>query len=131
LLIGDSALRASLEKTDMFVYDLGEMWHTWTGYPFVFALWLCRNEVAERLELKTLARQLIDAKNLVPELLDKNEITSTEVDWMGHDRLMSYWRYNISYQLDDLAQAGLMLYFAKCFESDLIPVVPALNFAML
>ncbi|NTW70592.1 MAG: menaquinone biosynthesis protein, partial [Chlorobiaceae bacterium] len=47
LLIGDSALRASLEKSDLFVYDLGEIWYSWTGFPFVFALWLCRNEVAE------------------------------------------------------------------------------------
>jgi chorismate dehydratase len=131
LLIGDSALRASLEKSDMFVYDLGEMWHTWTGYPFVFALWLCRNEVAERLELKTLARQLIDAKNLVPELLDTLEMPAADVAWMGHDRLLSYWRDNISYQLDDRAQAGLMLYFTKCFENGLIPAVPALNFAVI
>ncbi len=131
LLIGDSALRASLEKTDMFVYDLGEMWYTWTGYPFVFALWLCRNEVAEGLELRTLARHLIEAKNLVPALLDKIEMPANDVAWMGHDRLLSYWRDNISYQLDDRAQAGLMLYFAKCVESGLIPAVPALNFAVL
>ena len=32
-------------------------------------------------------------------------------------------------QLDDRAQAGLMLYFATCFECGLIPAVPALHFA--
>lgn len=131
LLIGDSALKASLEKSDTFVYDLGEMWHTWTGYPFVFALWLCRNEVAKRLELKNLARLLIDAKNLVPAFLDKIEMPATTVAWMGRDRLLSYWRDNISYQLDDRAQAGLMLYFSKCYEGGLIPSVPDLNFVVL
>lgn len=129
LLIGDSALRTALEKSDMYVYDLGEMWYSWTGLPFVFALWLCRNEVADGLELKVLARQLIRAKNLVPSLLEQIAASAKEAGWMGHDRLLSYWRDNISYQLDDRAQAGLMLYFATCFECGLIPAVPDLHFA--
>lgn len=129
LLIGDSALRSSFEKTDQFVYDLGEMWYAWTGYPFVFALWLCRNEVAEGIELKKLARQLIQAKELVPECLEQITKLAKEVSWMGHDRLLAYWRDNISYQLDDSAQAGLLLYYEKCFENGLINAVPELHFA--
>lgn len=129
LLIGDSALRASLEKTDLFVFDLGDMWYSWTGHPFVFALWLCRNEIADGLELKVLARQLIQAKNRVPSMLEQIASSAKEAGWMGHDRLLSYWRDNISYQLDERAQAGLMLYFATCFECGLIPAVPELHFA--
>ena len=131
LLIGDSALRASMEKSDMFIYDLGEMWYTWTGHPFVFALWLCRNDVAESLELKTLARQLIHAKELVQGQLEQIAVCAKEVVWMGHDRLMAYWRDNISYQLDERAQDGLLLYYTKCFESGLIAGVPSLRFAPL
>lgn len=130
LLIGDSALRASLD-TDLFVFDLGELWYSWTGYPFVFALWLCRNEVSEGLELKILARQLIQAKDTVPSLLDQIVTSAKEAVWMGPDRLLSYWRDNISYQLDDRAQAGLTLYFARCFECGLIPAIPALKFATM
>lgn len=129
LLIGDSALRTSLEKSDLFVYDLGEMWYSWTGHPFVFALWLCRNEVAEGVELKSLARQLVQAKDLVPERLEQIATCAKEACWMGRDRLLAYWRDNISYQLDERAQAGLMLYYTKCFESGLIPAVPSLKFA--
>lgn len=129
LLIGDSALRTSLEKSDLFVYDLGEMWYSWTGHPFVFALWLCRNEVAEGVELKSLARQLVQAKDLVPERLEQIASCAKEACWMGRDRLLAYWRDNISYQLDERAQAGLMLYYTKCFESGLIPAVPSLKFA--
>jgi chorismate dehydratase len=40
LLIGDAALRASLRESDVYIYDLGALWHDWTGLPFVFALWL-------------------------------------------------------------------------------------------
>jgi chorismate dehydratase len=128
LLIGDSALRSSFEQSDRFVYDLGELWYSWTGYPFVFALWLCRTEVAEGLAIQDLARQLVQAKNLVPGRLEQIATIAKEVSWMGRDRLLAYWRDNISYHLDKRAQAGLMLYYSKCFESGLIAVVPSLHF---
>lgn len=128
LLIGDSALRASLEKQDLFVYDLGEVWYAWTGYPFVFALWLCRNEIAERLELMALAQQLVQTKELVPQQLEQIVLSAKEAGWLGQDRLLAYWRDNISYDLDECAQAGLMLYYTKCFELGLIAAVPSLKF---
>ncbi|MDD2542321.1 MAG: menaquinone biosynthesis protein [Desulfuromonadaceae bacterium] len=129
LLIGDSALRKNMERSDLLVYDLGELWHSWTGYPFVFALWFCRNEVAERLELKKLAQQLVQAKKFVPGNLERIALCANEVSWFGSDRLLSYWRDNISYDLDESAKSGLMLYYTKCFKSGLITAVPVLNFA--
>ncbi len=128
LLIGDSALRTSLERSDLFVYDLGEMWRSWTGYPFVFALWLCRNEVSEGVDVQNLARQLIQAKELAPGRLEQIAACAKEAGWMGRDRLLAYWRDNISYQLGEREQAGLMLYYTKCFESGLIAAVPTLRF---
>ena len=131
LLIGDSALHSSSGNSDLFEYDLGEMWYAWTGLPFVYALWLCRVEVAETVELRTLAGRLIQAKELVPECLEQIALSSKEADWMGKDRLLSYWRDNISYNLDERAKAGLLLYYAKCFECGLIAAVPSLQFTIL
>jgi len=128
LLIGDSALRASLGKADLFVYDLGELWHSWTGLPFVFALWLCRNELAEGAEIKALSRQLIQAKELVSGCLGQVARCAEEVNWLGYNRLMAYWRDNISYQLGEREQAGLMLYYTKCAEIGLIKEVPVLHY---
>jgi len=131
LLIGDSALRNSFIPSEQHVYDLGEMWHAWTGYPFVFALWLCRNEVSERVDLKELARKLLQAKERVPGSLEQIALCAKEASWMGSDRLLAYWRDNISYQLDEREQAGLLLYYAKCFEIGLIAAVPQLHFVSL
>lgn len=128
LLIGDSALRSMSGSSDLFVYDLGEMWFSWTGLPFVYALWLCRIEVAESMMLKKFASQLIQAKELVPDCLEKIAMSSKESIWMGQDRLLAYWRNNISYHFDERAQAGLVLYFTKCFECGLISAVPVLSF---
>ncbi len=129
LLIGDSALRTSFNKSELIVYDLGELWYSWTGLPFVFALWLCRNEIAEGDELKDLARDLILAKERVPGHLEQIAHLSKEGSWMNPDSLLAYWRDNISYQLDEHAQAGLMLYYTYCFECGLIAAVPSLHFS--
>ena len=39
LTIGDLALKKSETSEFPYVYDLGEVWHEFTGLPFVFALW--------------------------------------------------------------------------------------------
>ncbi|MDD2367314.1 MAG: menaquinone biosynthesis protein [Desulfuromonadaceae bacterium] len=128
LLIGDAALKSSLKEPGLLVYDLGQLWYDWTGYPFVFALWLCRNEVVSSKDLKTLLKDLIEAKKLVPERLEDIVDNAGELAWMGRERLLSYWRDNISYQLNKDAEAGLMFYYAKCFECGLIPGIPQLKF---
>ena len=128
LLIGDAALRASMMESDLFVYDLGEMWHEWTGLPFVFALWLCRREVAETPELRTLAQQLIQAKELVPSCYAEIAEQVCEAGWMGRERLLAYWRDNISYQLDEQGIAGLTTFYEKCHQIGLIKNRPVLHF---
>ncbi|HWO94309.1 MAG TPA: menaquinone biosynthesis protein [Dehalococcoidia bacterium] len=48
LLIGDGALRARRGvEGKPWVYDLGSVWHEWTGLPFVFALWMVRRSLPE------------------------------------------------------------------------------------
>jgi chorismate dehydratase len=44
LVIGDQAMRVPRESF-LDVVDLGEAWHTLTGLPFVFALWVSRSGV--------------------------------------------------------------------------------------
>lgn len=50
VVIGDAALRASLLDAGTFgyeVHDLGSMWRTWTGLPFVFAVFAARRSFLE------------------------------------------------------------------------------------
>ncbi|MDH4037503.1 MAG: menaquinone biosynthesis protein [Candidatus Krumholzibacteria bacterium] len=48
LLIGDEALIHRRGVKDYpHVADLGEVWHKWTGLPFVFARWLVRADLAD------------------------------------------------------------------------------------
>ncbi len=48
LLIGDAAIDALLSLPVERVYDLGTLWHDWTGEQTVFAVWAAHREVYER-----------------------------------------------------------------------------------
>ncbi len=45
LLIGDEALQVSYSGKYPFVYDIGEIWKRYTGYPAVFAVLLSRKDL--------------------------------------------------------------------------------------
>jgi len=130
LLIGDAALRASYLESDLLVYDLGQLWYTWTGLPFVFALWLCRRQMAEACyaEVATLAAKLLAAKEYARNNLQSIAEISPEASWIGTDRLVDYWRENISWDLDGRHLEGLMLFYHYCTELELLEAEPELQF---
>jgi chorismate dehydratase len=130
LLIGDAALRASLLDADLLVYDLGELWHEWTGLPFVFALWFCGRQVAREryAEVTRLAHHLIASKERACADLESIAQSASEAQWMGKDRLVAYWRDNISYNLDSRHLDGLMLFYRYCVELGLLQAEPGLHF---
>lgn len=130
LLIGDTALRESLRNHSYWVYDLGSMWREWTGLPFVFALWLCRCEAAEKSgeEVRRLVTDFSAAKAAARQNLQIIAERSHDADWMGVERLVSYWQENISYDLDTRHCESLSLFFRYCTELGLLPSEPPLRF---
>lgn len=57
LLIGDEALIHRLGIKDYpHVADLAEVWHDWTGLPFVFARWVVRRDLDASLKLDLVER---------------------------------------------------------------------------
>ena len=63
LLIGDTAIDALLELPQEYVYDLGVLWHDWTGEQTVFAVWAARKEAydAEPDAVRACMHALTDA----------------------------------------------------------------------
>ena len=45
LLIGDRAIDARRALAAKHVYDLGRLWHEWTGLDMVYAVWAVRRDV--------------------------------------------------------------------------------------
>jgi chorismate dehydratase len=130
LLIGDTALRESVRRSDLYIYDLGQLWSEWTGLPFVFALWLCRRAAAAEscTAMSRLAEELVLAKERARHTFQVIAERSDDLQWMGVERLTAYWQENISYDLGSSHLEGLKLFFRYCVELGLLPSTPALDF---
>ena len=129
LLIGDAALKGAAGNRAYRCYDLGELWHDFTGLPFVFALWIVRLDSAreKHAQLSALCRDLIEAKTLAYASYPQIAASCSEREWMGAEELVDYWR-TISYELTPAHLEGARCFFRHAFEMGLIPTLPVLRF---
>lgn len=130
LVIGDKALFCQ-PKELVYKYDLGEQWHSWTGKPFVFALWVARREFAVRNPeaLKAFIENLKEnlLKNLGdPEGLLKNALGITPSD-KQFCQMLGYL-VNLQYLLDEAMKEGVSRFFELANEEGLAPAPKPLEF---
>lgn len=111
MLIGDDALRESLNWPGLQIYDIGGLWYANTGLPSVFALWIVRKECcAERKELlDRFIRDLDAAKASALRNLDTVAEASPLRSFLSREELVSYWR-GISYDFGEDHRKGLDLF---------------------
>lgn len=114
LLIGDAALnnRHGLPSY-LRVYDLAELWHDWTGLPFVFARWIVRRDLnAEALDFlgDLLESSLEYGLQRIDQLAEKRQDLSMTVD-----EVRDYLRGFI-YVLGDKEKESIAL-FREYFEA--------------
>jgi chorismate dehydratase len=126
LLIGDVAMRARREG--LFVLDLAEEWHAWTGLPFVFALWIVRED-APALAVTGGAGPFFH-KSL--EMGKQNLATMIDEAWrtIGWTKpeLHEYLTENIAYSLGEAERESLALFFEKAVAHGFAPEVKPLRF---
>jgi chorismate dehydratase len=130
LLIGDRALRAVLApEPPRYVVDLGELWYRHTGLPFVFALWILRQESAreKREDFLALLGQLQASKRRAFASLEALAEASVYYRWLEKTRLIDYWRA-MSYDLTEAHLQGLRLFFSLCRKHGLLEEEPELRF---
>ncbi|MBT0665647.1 menaquinone biosynthesis protein [Geobacter pelophilus] len=128
LLIGNQAMRMSMTVSDYHVYDLGELWHRFTGLPFVYALWVVnRQSVAGQEDsVIDLARTLQQAKVACRDRLPLY-VKGSGLEWYGFDNLISYWQ-TISYDLGELEMEGLRTFYRYSYELGIIEQLPEIVF---
>jgi chorismate dehydratase len=127
LLIGDNALRESFNRKDCYIYDLGELWYQFTGTPFVFALWLLREEVArtDRAAAAIICERLAESRRIA--IRSYGEIAaSSRINWTNRDFLINYWN-TISYELTPRHIEGLKLFYRFAADIQLIDSEPPLR----
>ncbi len=128
LLIGDAALRESMRNPGLFIYDLGELWHKFTGLPFVFALWMVTREAAAKknIEVKSLSAELLAAKRIAYDSYGAIAEKSREREWIGRESLVDYWR-TISYDLTPRHIEGVRTFFRYAWELGLLSEEPEIR----
>ena len=109
LLIADCGLRiADLETKDQLrKFDLVEIWREFTGFAFVFAMWMANAEKAQIVETIDFAAARDEGLAHLDEIISNYE---PEIN-LTHEDFRKYLSENISYSIDDSMQKGLELYF--------------------
>ena len=116
LLIGDRAMH-DFSEDFAETWDLGDEWTSWTGLPFVFALWAARGGS----DLGSLDESLCQARDLGLEHVD--EIAEREAQALGIDRqtAYTYLTENLHFRLSSAERNGLKLFRDLAARLDLAP----------
>jgi chorismate dehydratase len=122
LIIGDPAMRISREQ--FRVFDLATLWHEFTGLGFVFAMWMVRNDSAEKVE----PIDFVAARDEGLNHLDDIVAAQTVPLRLSPEEIAEYLRRNIVFQIDDEMRSGLNLYFDLAHKHKLIPQPKPLEF---
>ncbi len=126
LMIGDAAMRAP--RQGLFVLDLAEEWHAWTGLPFVFALWLVRQDAPELPLPGGVAPFFHKSLELgmaqLPAIIEEARRT---IGWTKIE-LHEYLTENISYTLGEAERESLGLFFEKAVRHGFAPEQKPLRF---
>ena len=125
LLIGDSAMRASLAYPNLGRIDLGDEWTRWTGTPMVFAVWAARRELAPDA-VASVHRALLASKAWGRT----NRATIVEHArkkvYLSRAYMERYFR-DLNYDLDAPKFAGLKRFYEEAAEIGAIPRLPPLT----
>lgn len=122
LIIGDPAMKIPRDK--LRVFDLATLWHDFTGFGFVFAMWMAGTNRVEQA-------RAIDFKAVRDEgLAHLDEIAARHEEQTGLSRgeIRDYLTLNIAFQMDDEMKKGLALYFELAQRHGLAETVRTLEF---
>jgi chorismate dehydratase len=111
VLIGDTALRASLHEAPRLgleVHDLGRMWKDWTGLPFVFAIWAVRRDylAAHPEAVHDVHRAFLASRDLSLEEVEK--VAEQAARWEAFDEaLLRRYFTTLDFSLGAAQLAGI------------------------
>jgi len=127
LLIGDSALRASLAYPNLGRLDLADEWTRWTGTPMVFAVWAARRSFADEAPsgLRDIHAALLAGKAWGKQNRAVVVEHARRKLFLARAYMERYFR-DLNYDLDAPKLAGLARYYQLAHEVGAIARAPAL-----
>jgi chorismate dehydratase len=119
LVIGDAALMLAAERRYPVRLDLGEEWRSWTGLPFVFAVWAARRE-ASLPAVQQVHEQLLKSRSWGLEHLDELATDAARATGVTEDVCRAYLA-DLDYALSYRHLAGLTDFFRRLAQDGLVP----------
>lgn len=105
---------------ELRVFDLVELWREFTGFGFVFAMWMTRN--------KTCSIDFAEARDEGLNRIDEIIANYQQNICLTHEDFKKYLTKNISYSISNSMQKGLKLYYDLAFKHKLIEARKSLKF---
>jgi chorismate dehydratase len=118
LIIGDPGM--TFPRTGLKVWDMASLWRNYTGFGFVFAMWMLRGQGNK-------GAVDVDFAGARDEGLTQIEKIVAAYSHIPMD-LRRYLTENIVYHIDDSMQRGLQLYFELAHKHRLIERVKPLRY---
>ncbi|MHB1645840.1 MAG: hypothetical protein EVG15_01210 [Candidatus Acididesulfobacter diazotrophicus] len=135
LHIGDKAIeyKKIYENIFKYSYDLAAIWYSFTGLPFVFALFIIRKDSYEnnKNEFNMLYKYLIKSKDKAVANLDEiaqEILKNPSYKFIAYNELINYWTDCLSFDLSEKEIEGFMLYCDLLYKYKIIKDIPELNF---
>ena len=122
LIIGDPGM--AFPRAGLKVWDLASLWRKYTGFGFVFAMWMIRDDAFDRARLVDFAGARDEGVDHVEEIVAEYENKIP----LPVSELRKYLTENISFRLDQSMERGLELYFKLAAKHGLISAVKPLRF---
>ena len=116
LLIGDRAIEPPAEQFAL-TWDLGEEWTTWTGLPFVFAMWGAKRGH----NLGTLETILSRARDRGCESLESIARREAPLLGLSPQTTIDYLTQNLYYRLGPAERQGLAEFHRLAVKHELAP----------
>ena len=107
LLIGDPAF--TLDREKFRVYDIVELWREYTGFGFVFAMWMTRQNIVPINLAAVRDEGMRHIEDIAQNYCRTLNVSPAE--------MADYLKNNISYSISEDMQKGLQLYIelaSKC-----------------
>jgi chorismate dehydratase len=114
LIIGDPAM--TIPREQFRVFDLATLWHEFTGFGFVFAMWMTRHGGFERIRTVDFAH----ARDEGLAHLDEIEATYKRQLGLSEDEIRTYLTKNIVFSVTEDMRRGLDLYFSLAHKHELL-----------
>jgi chorismate dehydratase len=122
LIIGDPAMK--VPRDQFRVFDLATLWHEFTGFGFVFAMWMARKDNVETVR----AIDFAAARDEGLAHLDDIGAQYGRQIGLSPEEIKQYLTQNISLGMDEEMKKGLEFYFELAHKHQLIRKKKPLTF---